>query len=86
MRDLPDSQRSYGMSLAETASTFGETAVRDALLARAGTPREKFEIMWEEIDGDPVIHAEHSGAFQLREVVLREARRAPAAAGANSRR
>ncbi len=35
MRDLPDSQRSYGMSLAETASTFGETAVRDALLARA---------------------------------------------------
>ncbi len=53
MRDLPDSQRSYGMSLAETASTFGETAVRDALLARAGTPREKFEIMWEEIAAIP---------------------------------
>ena len=53
MRDLPDSQRSYGMSLAETASTFGETAVRDALLAHAGTPREKFEIMWEEIAAIP---------------------------------
>jgi len=49
MRDLPDSQRSYGMSLAETASTFGETAVRDALLARAENPRERFQIMWEEM-------------------------------------
>jgi len=49
MRDLPDSQRSYGMSLAETASTFGETAVRDALVARAKTPRERFDIMWEEV-------------------------------------
>ncbi len=49
MRDLPDSQRSYGMSLAETASTFGETAVRDALLARAKTPHERFQIMWEEM-------------------------------------
>ncbi len=49
MRDLPDSQRSYGMSLAETASTFGETAVRDALLARAKSPRERFQIMWEEV-------------------------------------
>jgi oligoendopeptidase F len=49
MRDLPDSQRSYGMSLAETASTFGETAVRDALLARAQNPRERFQIMWEEV-------------------------------------
>jgi len=49
MRDLPDSQRSYGMSLAETASTFGETAVRDALVARATNPRERFDIMWEEV-------------------------------------
>jgi oligoendopeptidase F len=49
MRDLPDSQRSYGMSLAETASTFGETAVRDALVARAKNARERFDIMWEEM-------------------------------------
>jgi oligoendopeptidase F len=49
MRDLPDSQRTYGMSLAETASTFGETAVRDALLARAENPQERFRIMWEEM-------------------------------------
>jgi oligoendopeptidase F len=49
MRDLPESQRGYGMSLAETASTFGETAVRDALLESAANPRERFEIMWEEV-------------------------------------
>ena len=49
MRDLPDSQRGYGMSLAETASTFGETAVRDALLRHADSPARRFEIMWEEV-------------------------------------
>ena len=48
MRDLPDCQRRYGMSLAETASTFGETIVRDALLERAGTPAEEIAIVWEE--------------------------------------
>ena len=48
MKDLPDSQRSYGMSLAETASTFGETIVRDALLERAETPSEELAIAWEE--------------------------------------
>ena len=49
MRDLPDSQRSYGMSLAETASTFGETLVRDALLAQAPDARAKLAIAWEEL-------------------------------------
>ena len=48
MRDLPDSQRSYGMSIAETASTFGETVVRNALLARAETPTAELDIVWEE--------------------------------------
>ncbi|MEO2176000.1 MAG: M3 family oligoendopeptidase [bacterium] len=49
MRDLPQSQTSYGMSLAETASTFGETLVRDALLARSDSPQERLDIMWEEM-------------------------------------
>ena len=49
MRDLPESQTSYGMSLAETASTFGETLVRDALLRRAETPEQKLNIAWEEL-------------------------------------
>ena len=41
-------QRSYGMSIAETASTFGESVVRDALLARAETPAAALRIVWEE--------------------------------------
>lgn len=49
MRDLPESQRSYGMALAETASTFGETLVRDALLQRAGSPEARLDIAWEEM-------------------------------------
>ena len=48
MRDLPDSQRSYGMSIAETASTFGETIVRNALLERANDPAGQLDIVWEE--------------------------------------
>ncbi len=53
MRDLPDSQRSYGMSLAETASTFGETTVRDALLQRAPDAAAQFDILWEEVAALP---------------------------------
>ena len=49
MRDLAQSQQSYGMSLAETASTFGETLVREAMLARAATPSARFDIVWEEV-------------------------------------
>ena len=49
MRDLPESQRRYGMSLAETASTLGETAVRNALLDKSAGDTEKLNIMWEEL-------------------------------------
>ncbi len=49
MRDLPDSQLSYGMSLAETASTFGETLVRDSLLAKSSSAQQQMNILWEEM-------------------------------------
>ena len=48
MRDLPDCQRRYGMSLAETASTFTESVVRDALVQRTASPEEELAIVWEE--------------------------------------
>ncbi len=70
MRDLPDSQRSYGMSLAETASTFGETAVRDALLARATTPARTLSDHVGRSGRDIGVHAEHSGALQFRKSIL----------------
>jgi oligoendopeptidase F len=48
MRDLPRYKTYYSMTLAETASIFGETLVRDALLAQAKTREEKLEIAWED--------------------------------------
>ncbi len=39
IRDLPMSQRSYPMTLAETASIFAETLVRSALFEQAQTPK-----------------------------------------------
>ena len=49
MRDLPDAQRHYGMSVAETASIFGETVVRDALMRKASSPAEELAVAWEEV-------------------------------------
>jgi oligoendopeptidase F len=49
MRDLPESQLSYGMSLAETASTFGETLVRDAMLQRADSLQTRMDVIWEDM-------------------------------------
>ena len=48
MRNLPECQRHHGMAIAETASTFGEATVREALLRRAKTPAERLGIVWEE--------------------------------------
>lgn len=46
MRDMPRYRTFYSMTLAETASIFGETLVRDALLAKATTPAQKLTIAW----------------------------------------
>ncbi len=48
MRDLPRYKTFYPMTLAETASIFGETLVRDALLEKATTPEQKLAIAWED--------------------------------------
>ena len=46
MRDLPLHQTNYPATLAETASIFAETLVRDAVFAKASTPTEKRAIAW----------------------------------------
>ncbi|MEO1636133.1 MAG: M3 family oligoendopeptidase [Cyanobacteria bacterium J06631_9] len=48
MRDLPRLQCRYPMTLAETASIFGETLVREALMAKATTPAQQLEIAWQD--------------------------------------
>ena len=47
MRDLSLAESSYPMTLAETASIFAETLVRDALLSKATNPVQKLEITWQ---------------------------------------
>jgi oligoendopeptidase F len=50
MRDLPRAQTNYPMTLAETASVFAETALRDLLLQKASTPEEKLNFSWNELE------------------------------------
>jgi oligoendopeptidase F len=50
MRDLPQMQTSYPMTLAETASVFGETLVRRSLLYQAQTPAQKLGILWQDAE------------------------------------
>lgn len=48
MRDLSAIESRYPMTLAETASIFGETLVRDALMQQATTPAQQLEIAWQD--------------------------------------
>lgn len=49
MRDLPLDETHYPMTLAETASTFGETLIRSFLAEQATTTAEKVAILWQEV-------------------------------------
>lgn len=53
MRDMPVRQTRYPMSLAETASTFAETVVRNYLLRQASSQDEKLAILWQEVSSIP---------------------------------
>ncbi|MGB3786583.1 MAG: M3 family oligoendopeptidase [Phormidesmis sp.] len=57
MQDLSPMQCRYPMTLAETASIFAETLVREALMEKATTPAQKLEIAWQD--------AQSAGIFLL---------------------
>lgn len=46
MRDMPLAETRYPMTLAETASIFGETVVNSALAAKAQNPSEMLKVSW----------------------------------------
>ena len=48
MRDLSAMRSRYPMTLAETASIFAETLVREALTHEAKTPQQRLEISWQD--------------------------------------
>jgi pepF/M3 family oligoendopeptidase len=50
IRDLPAGARRYTMSVAETASTFNETVVRNAVYAAAATAAERLSILAARLD------------------------------------
>lgn len=76
MRDLPDAQQTYGMSIAETASTFGESVVRDALLDAATDDAARFHILWEDCSALPtfVLNIPTRFEFEQKFYDLREER------------
>jgi len=46
MEDIPEAKTGYPMTLAETASIFAETLVRESLLKAAKDDNQRLEIMW----------------------------------------
>lgn len=51
MRDMPKEKTLFTMSLAETASIFGETVFHDVMMRRAKTNEQKLDFAWSEIEG-----------------------------------
>ena len=80
MRDLPLMKTYYPMTLAETASTFAETLVRDALVQRAETPTQKLEILWQDAQGAAVFLLNIPARFEFEKRLVEERKRGVAIA------
>lgn len=74
MRDLPRLQCRYPMTLAETASIFGETLVREALMEKANTPAQKLEIAWQDAQSAAVFLLNIPARFEFEKRLV-EARK-----------
>ena len=72
IRDLPMSQRSYPMTLAETASIFAETLVRSALFELAQSPEEQLAITWAEADGAATFLVNIPARFDFERALVAE--------------
>ncbi|MGL5288577.1 MAG: M3 family metallopeptidase, partial [Aeromonas sp.] len=72
IRELPMSQRSYPMTLAETASIFAETLVRSALFEQAQSPQEQLAIAWAEADGAATFLVNIPARFDFEQALVAE--------------
>ncbi|MFM4749087.1 M3 family oligoendopeptidase [Aeromonas veronii] len=72
IRDLPMSQRSYPMTLAETASIFAETLVRSALFEQAQSTEEQLVIAWAEADGAATFLVNIPARFDFERALVAE--------------
>ncbi|CAN5706423.1 M3 family oligoendopeptidase [soil metagenome] len=74
MRDLSAIESRYPMTLAETASIFAETLVRDALMNRATTPAQQLEIAWQDAQSAAVFLLNIPARFEFEKRLV-EARK-----------
>ncbi|MFM5022657.1 M3 family oligoendopeptidase [Aeromonas rivipollensis] len=72
IRDLPMNQRSYPMTLAETASIFAETLVRSALFEQARSAEERQAIAWAEADGAATFLVNIPARFDFEQALVAE--------------
>ncbi|MEO1394513.1 MAG: M3 family oligoendopeptidase [Cyanobacteria bacterium J06634_5] len=84
MRDLSPIESSYSMTLAETASIFAETLVRDALMQRASTPAQQLEIAWEDASSAAIFLLNIPARFEFEKRLV-EARKVGAVRPAQMR-
>ena len=84
MRDLAPMQCRYPMTLAETASIFAETLVREALMAEAKTPAQQLEIAWQDAQSAAVFLLNIPARFEFEKRLV-EARKVSAVRPAQMR-
>ena len=74
MRDLPMIKTQYSMTLAETASIFAETLVRDTLMQEAKDPAQQLEIAWQNAESAAVLLLNIPARFEFEKRLV-EARK-----------
>jgi len=74
MRDLSMMKTRYPMTLAETASIFAETLVREALMAEAKTPAQQLEIAWQDAQSAAIMLLNIPARFEFEKRMV-EARK-----------
>lgn len=70
MRDMKLMETSYSSCLAETASIFAETLVRDYLLQNAKTTEDKKAILWQEIESAATFLVNIPARFEFEKQML----------------
>jgi oligoendopeptidase F len=72
MRDLPLSETRYSMTLAETASIFAETLVRDAVLSECQTDEEKLNILWQDAESAGALLINIPARYEFEKILVEE--------------
>ena len=72
MRDLSLSEAAYSMTLAETASIFAETLVRETILEECKTDEEKIKILWQEAESAAALMINIPARYEFEKMMVEE--------------